>query len=883
VSESVPQDVAVPAALAPPSTPVHRLLTPSLRWLVVAGLFASYPIALLIPMGMGVSLAFHIAAPLFTVLTLSAVAYLAITPLRGHGERAALRRLGVLAVLWLYVALHLAAAVAGRSADLFRIAETAGLVVLTALFAFGPTHLLPRRLDLVLLWLWCAQVVHCGFQALAGYEPVALAGNRNWAATLVAVLAPWACFALRRLGGPRRGMSAPLGRIVLQGMVIAVSLVIVYACHCRATWLALGLYGVLVFMLKPASWPGRVLLLTALTLVALGAVISYPEAIGRAIERDIRLPLYANTGRMIADHPWLGVGPGNFARDFVPYRSLAQKARAVAAPVSDHPHCEVLNVGATIGVPGALLWVLVLVVPLLLSPGSSPYRRLAHASLWLLVIHGLLDKPLVQPPTNLLAAIFAGVLWRPRLRLRVEPRRRPAFLALLRLPVAAVVVVLSLYVSVRDLWQGALFRRAYLAEAEGQYYEDQHEPDQARAAYLRAYDDYVLSTRVGPRNVRSYAYAGVCANNKLHDPELALPHIRHAMAIEPDFAHLNGEAGLALGTLGRHDEAFAFFAREAQIFPFDIEPLQRLLLCAAATNRLDLLTPLHERLMAASARKASLALGESTARGLALSLAVALENQRPAEALAAANALAQPLESHAVEPALYGTLDKRLIDSLRRAPFGALDVTYWNDLVAARRGWLATPSHEPASLLSLLRRGGTTSPEALAAGLDVARVAGYSPAFLCLSQAAERVRFVQLSRDAKCWLLDLDRGQVLDGTGFSSLYTQATLRETCGLREEDLKDGVAVIPANPLQFFYRTQALGAMVRQISAAAGAPLAVSPMVEAANLQLLLARDFEAASLPPGTLRVAYDQARLQALAAAVRTEMESPAHPAAPAPR
>ena len=177
MSESVFQAVPAPG-VSPGSTPLHRVFTPLVRWLVVAALFASYPVALLVPMGTRFSLSFHIATPLFAVLTLVATAYLAITPLQGHGPRGALRRLGVVLVLWLYVALHIVAAVAGRTADLFRVTDTMGLVVLTVFLAVGPVRLLPRRLDLLLLWLWCAQVVHCGFQALAGYEPVALAGNR---------------------------------------------------------------------------------------------------------------------------------------------------------------------------------------------------------------------------------------------------------------------------------------------------------------------------------------------------------------------------------------------------------------------------------------------------------------------------------------------------------------------------------------------------------------------------------------------------------------------------------------------------------------------------------------------------------------------------------
>lgn len=881
MSESVFQNLPTSPATTPDATALHRAFTPLVRWLLVAALFASYPVALFVPMGTRFSLVFHLAAPWFAILTLVATAYLAITPLPRAGRRAVPRRLGVVLVLWLYVALHVAAASAGRTADLFRIADTAGLVVLTALFAVGPRRLLPRRLDLLLLWLWCAQVVHCGFQALAGYEPVALAGNRNWAATLVAVLAPWACFALRRLGGPRRGMNAPLARILLQSAVVVVSLAIVYACHCRATWLGIALYALVLFMLKPCSWLGRVLLLTSLALVALGVIISAPEKVANAIESDIRIPLYASTLRMISEHPYLGVGPGNFGREFVAYRSTAQKARAVAAPVTEHPHCELLDVGVAAGVVGALLWLLVFVVPIVLPTGNSPYRRLAHASLWILVVHGLLDKTLVQPPTSLLAIVFAALLWRPWIHLRTDPRRRSAWLNALRLPLAIAVALLSLYVAGRDLWQGALFRRAYLAESAGQYYEGRGDAARARSAYTAAYDAYALSTRVGPRNVRSHAYAGICANNKLRDPERALRHIQDAMAIEPDFAHLNGEAGLALGTLGRHEQAFAFFARESQIFPFDIEPQQRLLLCAAVTNRLDLLAPLHAQLMATSSRKASQALGADTAQSLAMSLRGALTDERAEAALTAANAITASLESGAVEPPLYGCLERRLVDAIRLAPFGALDAEYWHQLEIARRQWVKVRPRQPTDLLALLRMGAEPPPERLRVMLDVARLAGYTPACLRLPQSPQGTRFVELSRDTERWLLDLDRGAVHERCSIASLYTSAALRDACGVRHEDLAKGAAVVPAHPLQFLYRTQALGAVIQQTCTVSGIPLPFSPMVEATRLQVGLAGDLQAAGLPLDTLTVAYDEARISAFGALVNSLIEAQSRKA-PAP-
>lgn len=867
-----PPAQAMPTAVRPPDTTrFHEAFPAAMRWLLIAALFGSYPVALLVPMGAGFNLVFHIAVPLFTVLALAGTAYLAITPTRGRGAASGARPVLFAALVWFYAGWHGIAAAVGRTPDPYRILDTAGPVLLVAFFAVAPRRLLPRRLDLTLLWLWCAQVVHCLLQHLAGYEPVGLAGNRNWAATLLAVLAPWACLGLRRVGGPRRGISAPIGRVVLQGVVIVVSLVIVYACHCRATWLGLALYGVIMFLLRPCSWPGRILVLVVLAGLVLGTVISWPEKVGDAIEGDIRLPMYVSTLRLIADHPVLGVGPGNFCRDFVAYRSTAQKARAVSAPVTEHPHSELLHVAASVGVPGALLWAVVFLTPLVLSPGRSLQRRVAHASLWVLLVHGMLDKALVQPPTSVLAVLFAGLLWRPWLRLRADPRRRPQRWQMLRLPLAAVVILVSLHVSIRETYVGVLFRRAYLAEAKGQLYEARGDLERSRQAYQQAYRAYARSTVVAPRNVRTHAYAGICANNKLHDADRALPHIRDAMAIEPNFAHLNGEAGLALGSLNRHEEAFTFFLREAQLFPFDVEPLQRLLLCATATGRLDLVGPLHERLLTMSVRRSAQALGEDPTRGLALTLRSAVTARRQKEALQAANALVEPLASQAVEPPLYGHMERALVDALRRTPFGGLDLEYWEELECARRLWVTTRPVTPPDLLALLRTAtpdGQDPDRSLSVLLTVVRYAGYAPACLQWAQRSRPLRFVELRRGDECWLLDLDRNRTTAGAGLASLLTREEIRRTCDVRSAELVDATAMVPVHALQFLYRTQALGAIVHQTCATAAVPLPLSPTVEATRLQTVLATELSQAGLPVEALLVVYDSERIQAFAARVK---------------
>ncbi len=67
-----------------------------------------------------------------------------------------------------------------------------------------------------------------------------------------------------------------------------------------------------------------------------------------------RLHYWQATIQMIADHPWLGVGPGNFQAEYTRYK-LPQAVEEVA-----EPHNFMLEIGATAGMPAAAMLLLAL-------------------------------------------------------------------------------------------------------------------------------------------------------------------------------------------------------------------------------------------------------------------------------------------------------------------------------------------------------------------------------------------------------------------------------------------------------------------------------------------------------------------------------------------
>ncbi|MDQ6525665.1 O-antigen ligase family protein [Nocardioides sp. LHD-245] len=126
---------------------------------------------------------------------------------------------------------------------------------------------------------------------------------------------------------------------------------------------------------------------------------------------DDRPLVWAEAWRQIAEHPWLGVGPGGF-------RSAAtESVSAVAAEPPEHPHNLLLTVLADRGVVGAALGLVIVAGCVLavrrhvLSPRQGDVARVLGirsiavvAGLAAVAVHGGFDMPLRNP-------IVSGLVW----------------------------------------------------------------------------------------------------------------------------------------------------------------------------------------------------------------------------------------------------------------------------------------------------------------------------------------------------------------------------------------------------------------------------------------------------------------------------------------
>ncbi len=383
----------------------------------------------------------------------------------------ALRATGisVSAALVFWTARTLSEGDVGRSASFTRMAALAAVVVaVTALLdAYGV-------LDL----------------SLAGRAPGGLFGNRNRMAHFVALGLPVAMLHAARARGTRAlGWTAALA-----AMAAAVTL-----SRSRAAWLALGVAGVLVAAagllylrgaLRARGGPRAALLAAALAAGVAAAVVlpntlewrsssPYYDSLVGLVEAGsgsgrTRLVQYANTLRMAAAHPVLGVGPGNWTIQYPRYSregdpSFNPRARV---PTNRLPHGDWAGFAAERGFPALLALASFLFLALRGALRSAAAPR-AHAegqdeavrrglgalallgTVLVLCVAGTFDPVLMTPAPAFLAFLVLGALMpreTPVLSRPLAPAVRTVSLVLLLLLTPRLVVH-----SGRQLWADSLY------------------------------------------------------------------------------------------------------------------------------------------------------------------------------------------------------------------------------------------------------------------------------------------------------------------------------------------------------------------------------------------------------------------------------------------
>ncbi len=179
---------------------------------------------------------------------------------------------------------------------------------------------------------------------------------------LVAVFAALALFRLK----PEERESEPTRSWSKQTALLSIAVLAAGLVLSKSKGSALGLIsGGLGFFLwhRYAPWIGRHRRTVAVAILLLGAALAtllalYGTQHGRlpgGQSMEVRWQYWQATSRMIADHPWLGVGPGNFASWYQHYK-VPEALEAVA-----DPHNLFLSILAQYGPLGLIgLWTLIL-------------------------------------------------------------------------------------------------------------------------------------------------------------------------------------------------------------------------------------------------------------------------------------------------------------------------------------------------------------------------------------------------------------------------------------------------------------------------------------------------------------------------------------------
>ncbi len=183
--------------------------------------------------------------------------------------------------------------------------------------------------------------------------------TRNVAGSFAAM----ALFAVLALFLDRRSRSGGRPAALLYGTVAAIIVVGLVLTRSKGAIIGLAAAAVIgLAMTRGRSWisnhRGMVrMLAVAIAVCGLGGLVLYGLRHGRlpgGASMAVRWEYWQATGRMIADHPWLGVGPGNFGTHYSHYKP-SQALEAVA-----DPHNFVLSLLAQFGPVGLLGFVILI-------------------------------------------------------------------------------------------------------------------------------------------------------------------------------------------------------------------------------------------------------------------------------------------------------------------------------------------------------------------------------------------------------------------------------------------------------------------------------------------------------------------------------------------
>lgn len=420
---------------------------------------------------------------------------------------------------------------------------------------------------------------------------IAPMGGNNFTAAYLALGLPAACGLAAAASGGRRWMWAACG--ALQGLALG-------ACLSRAAFMAVGLYGIALFVFFLAVGRRRaagalagagalcVLLIGMLFYAWAGggtkrlasdlAMASGAKSSQGAVSYKMRAHWWKDAARMGIDNMAIGVGYGGFVYAHPRYRSAGEDILRAEDRLTT-PHNDYLQAFAESGAPGAALYAAMLFAGLFAalgaavkSRGKDPSALAAAGVIGVAAVYGLADFPFQMPAARL--AIFAalGVAGGFALEGRSARKAEQFSAATVQIAAMALFAVFGLF----TLRQGAVFA------AQTHVYKEIRLQDKPGEAI----DEFVKAMRLDNRARFAHSYAGAAYYNagaaepdagkalKLYQESISM--FDRALEYDPyDYNAINF-MGAAMHRAGRKRDAVEQFNRAIEIFPGFANPHRNL-------------------------------------------------------------------------------------------------------------------------------------------------------------------------------------------------------------------------------------------------------------------------------------------------------------------
>ena len=435
-------------------------------------------------------------------------------------------------------------------------------VVPLAIYAYGAEAKTIIIHFLSLFWL--INIIHCFRQIIGAGNCIGISGNQNWNASLILATTPFAIyFIYRHLSGKK--ISATLN-LSLSSIPCLISLYFICLCDSRGAWLSLISVCFIAFIVYLPGLKRRFLLRFAIYSMLLLVLLALfkGHVFAAFIFKDVRFSLWHSTLRLFMDNPFLGVSCPSFESAYAQYRPIDYFIKShYFAFRTTHPHNEFLYILACFGIFGAVSWIILWIYPLVklfkIFKKLDTITKLSLLSLSILVIHSMFDLILFKWPTNFIACILLGLLWKECWPAgKASPPIGCGYLKkFLILPSFILSFTVFIIYSYQDFMYSANLRNSEIA-----FYSSK---DPAKSlVYLNDSLNYISAPP-------SISHCGVVSSAIFKDNIMSLFYFDKLLNTPcPQIAHSNRHIAESLLKSGRKKEALDFLRKDTRNFPISV-------------------------------------------------------------------------------------------------------------------------------------------------------------------------------------------------------------------------------------------------------------------------------------------------------------------------